>query len=277
MKHKSTITVFAAALALVACGGSNDAPKGQVVASVDGQEITLSELNAELLASNQGNKVEDKKVTQAVLERLIARKLLVAQAKSASLDKGSDFIIARQRSEENELAGLAQRQMIGRIKPPTREEAQQYIKSHPQTFAGRKMMTLEQIRFQQPANANDVKFIESAKSLEDAEARLKQNAIKYERGPVVFDTTSVAPEMAARIDKLAVGELFVVANGKLVLVSQIKEKRPAAIPADLALSYAGQLIQQERSKKAIEGQVAELRKKAKVTYQSGYGPGKSPK
>jgi len=269
--------ILLAAVGLGACGQSQESPKGQVVARVGGQEITLSELNAEILASNLAGKADDKKMTEKVLDRLVARKLLVQAAREEGLDKSSEFIVARQRSEENDLAGLAQRQLISQVKRPTKQEAEQYVKTHPQIFNGRKLMILEQIRFPQPANANDVKFLEGAKSLDQVAEMLKQNAIKFDRGPTVLDTTSVGQELSNRIDKLPPGEVFVISNGKLVLVNVITEKRPAAIPPEAALQYAARLIQQERGQAAIENQLKELRKKATITYQPGYGPAKPAK
>ncbi len=150
---------------LAACGSNDSAPEGQVVAKVNGQEITLSELNSELIANNLGKRADDKAVTRMMVERLVARKLLVEAARDAGLDKTSEYVLSRQRTEENELAGLAQRQMMSEIKPPTRQEAEKYIQENPGIFNNRKLMVLEQIRFLQPANANDVKLIEKAKSL----------------------------------------------------------------------------------------------------------------
>ena len=270
-RHWYSVPVFIfGSMSLAGCGGSESVPQGQVVARVNGQDITLSELNAELLANNLSGKAEDKTVTQSVLQRLIARKLLVDMARDEKLDKNSEFILTRQRSEENELAALAQRHMLSRVKPPSKEEAEKYVRDHPQIFTGRKLMVLDQIRFLQPANANDIKALEDATSLDAVAEMLKQNAIRYDRAPNVFDTTSVSPEMSAKIDGLPAGELFVISNGKMVLVNVIREKQPAAIPADAALQYASQLIQQEKATKAIAGQVADLRKIAKISYQPAY-------
>ena len=165
--------------------------------------------------------------------------------------------------------------MMSRIPAPTREEAEKFIKDNPKIFDNRKLMVLEQIRFLQPSNANDMKLIEQANSLDDVAEMLKQNAIRYERVPTVFDTTSVSQQLADRIDKLPPGEVFIISNGQMVLANVIKEKQPAAIPEEARLQYASQLLQQQRFAKAIKDQVAELTKKAKISYQSGYQPKKS--
>ncbi len=266
------VMMAVAAVSLAACGGSDDAPSGQVVARVNGTEITLSELNAELLANNLSDRAEDKAVVQTVLQRLIARKLLVEKARDEGLHQNTEFIVSRQRSEENELAGLLQQQMIGAMARPTREEAEQFIRENPDMFNNRQVMILEQIRFAQPANANDVKFLEAAASLDEAAALLDQNAIRYDRGPTVFDTSSVNPQLATSINALPPGEVFVISNGQMVLVNTIREKRPAAIPPDAALQYASQLLQQRRAEQAVEAQVTQLREEAEITFQEGYGP-----
>ena len=268
---KTSLAVFVG-VGLAACGGKDSAPEGQVIARVNGQEITLSELNSELIANNLGKRADDKAVSKAMVERLIARKLLVEVARDSGLDKTSEYVLARQRTEENELAGLAQRQMMSQVKPPTREEAEKYIRENPGTFNNRKLMTLEQIRFLQPANANDVKLIEPAKTLDQVAELLKQNSIRFERVPTVLDTTSISRELADRIDSLPPGEVFIISNGQMVLANVIREKRPAAIPEEARVQYASQLIQQQRVAKGIEAQVDQLKKKATLTYQKGYDP-----
>jgi len=268
---KTSVALLISA-SLVACSGTDEAPKGQVIARVNGQEITLSELNSELIANNLGKRADDKAVTKTMIERLIARKLLVETARDTGLDKTSEYVLSRQRTEENELAGLAQRQMMSQVKPPTREEAEKFIKENPGTFNNRKLMVLEQIRFLQPANANDVKLIEKATSLDQVADLLKQNAIRFERVPTVLDTTSISRQLADRIDGLPPGEVFVISNGQMVLANVIREKQPAAIPDEARIQYASQLIQQQRFAKGIETQVSQLKKKATITYQQGYDP-----
>ena len=268
---KTALAVFVGA-GLAACGGKDSAPEGQVIARVNGQEITLSELNSELIANNLGKRADDKAVTKTMVERLIARKLLVEAARDSGLDKTSEYVLSRQRTEENELAGLAQRQMMSQVKPPTREEAEKYIRENPGTFNNRKLMVLEQIRFLQPANANDVKLIEKATSLAQVAELLKQNSIRFERVPTVLDTTSISPQLAQRIDGLPPGEVFVISNGQMVLANVIREKQPAAIPEEARIQYASQLIQQQSLAKGIEAQVNKLKQKAKLTFQKGYEP-----
>lgn len=257
---------------LAACGSQDEVPKGQVVARVGGQDVTLSELNAELLANNLNQKGDNKVVAQTALQRIIARKLLAGVAREQELDKNSEYVLARQRSEEHELAGLAQRQMMSHVKAPTKAEAEKYILNNPVIFNNRQLMILEQIRFVQPANANDVKFIEKASSLDEVAELLKQNAIRFERVPTVFDTTSVSAQLASRIDKLPPGEVFVISNGQLVLVNVIREKKPAAIPQEARLQYASQLIRQERTMKAMKEQLDKLKTETKINYQPGYEP-----
>lgn len=267
-----TFVILCCTVSLLSCGQGKEPPTGQVVARVNGQEITLSELNAELLANNLADKAEDKRARGNVIERIVARKLLVEAAKDQGLHKNSEFILSRQRSEESELAALAQQHLLRQVKPPTKQEAEQYVKAHPERFTGRKQMIFDQIRFVRPANANDTKFLASTKSLDEAAEKLKQNVIRFDRALVVFDTSSVDPKVAAQIDKLAPGEVFTIVNGKMVLVNVITHKRPAAITPDVALQYASRLIQQERAQNAIQSQVSEMRKRATITYQAGYEP-----
>ena len=79
-----------ACLALVACHipgmKDNKAPTGQVVATVDGQEVTISDLRAELA---NAPKAQDPKIAKAMemgaLQEIVARKILAKAAHDAGM------------------------------------------------------------------------------------------------------------------------------------------------------------------------------------------------
>ena len=77
-----------ACIALSGCGmiGGDKAPKGQVVATVNGEEITVTELNRELAGAAPANPAERKAAEQAALESIITRKLVAQASKDQNLD-----------------------------------------------------------------------------------------------------------------------------------------------------------------------------------------------
>src|SRR4029079_16187186 len=92
--------ISVACWALCACdsGGkpvtAGSEPTGQVVATVNGQEITLRELNAELGAAPPPiDPKAAKAAEQAALRSIIGRKVLAGAAREQGLDKTPDFAL----------------------------------------------------------------------------------------------------------------------------------------------------------------------------------------
>src|SRR5258706_9600009 len=76
---KSRVTLLAAvsvSLVLSACGSKNKTPTGQVVATVDGKEITAIDLRSELGNFSTADAKVRKAAEQQALNGIISRKLL---------------------------------------------------------------------------------------------------------------------------------------------------------------------------------------------------------
>ena len=113
-----------ACLALTACdlGKAKEAkaPAGQVVATVDGEEITARELRAELQGMSFPSPQARKSAEQAALQSIIDRKLLAKAAEEAKLDETPDF--ALQKALRLTVTNLLQRTtglwvFVGQFKP----------------------------------------------------------------------------------------------------------------------------------------------------------------
>jgi len=98
------VKCFIISLAMAALAGCDGGPvSGQVVAVVDGEEITIPELNAEARA--RGLVIgTDRALRDRVLQDLIDRKLLVQAALDRKLDRTPDHLLAKRRSDEMLLA-----------------------------------------------------------------------------------------------------------------------------------------------------------------------------
>lgn len=101
---------FAIVLAVIAaCGGCRAGPpEGQVMAVVNGEEVTRREVTEELRAT--GGAFTDAAAQQAALDRVIERKLLVEAAREARIDRLASYQIAIMRNDE---LALAQRYLEG--------------------------------------------------------------------------------------------------------------------------------------------------------------------
>jgi len=285
-KAFATTLMIGTALTLAACGGSgakSGAPKelekGQVVATVDGQDITVHELNAELQGVALPSGDRRKAVEQAALQQIINRRILANIAREQGIDKTPMYILQERRADEALLVQLLQRDVASKIPQPTRADAEKFISDNPNLFAQRKIYEIDQIQFEQPEDISRLAAYEPLDTLDQIEQRLKEDGIKYRRAPAQLDTIGANPGLLAQINRLPAGEVFLIPTGRVVLANRIKEARVVPFGGDEATQYATRQLQGRELSESASKQFDEKIKKARdsVKYQTGYAPPAPPK
>lgn len=274
MKKLYLVTaVAAAALAVSGCGGKGGKlDKGQVVASVDGDEITVFELNAEMQASQVPPGTDRKLAEQMALQRIIERKILVKIAREQKLDKTPAFLIQERRADELILTTMLRDKIAGGIAQPTDAEIAQYQAQHPDRFVQRKIYTIEQVVFPPPSSADKLKQFAPLKTLDQLTAKLAADGIQFRRAPSQIDTAALPPEIAGKIAALPPQEMFILPTQQGLTANIITSTAVVPLPADQARDLAINALRTERFSKAADAQLNERLKKARETvkYQPGY-------
>lgn len=257
------------ALFLAACGG---APTGQVVAVVNGEEISVQELNAEIEGANIPPSADKKQVRQAALQQLIDRRLLAQAAKEEGLDKDPAYITQQRRANEQLLVQMFGKRAADTIRVPDAAAIDKYIAENPTFFSQRTRYLVDQIQFPMPADPNQLKQLQDDHSLAAVTETLNALGIKYEQGRNVIDSGSVPPQVLKEILALPPGEPFVIPAGGRVLVSVITGSEPFVVPADKARPLAVQAIRNNSLNEIGQARLKEAKAKAKIEYQPGYAP-----
>ena len=266
---KVGIACSAAALLLAGC---HKKPEGQVVATVNGEEITQQELQAEAQAANVPPSADKKQVFPVVLQQVIARKLLDQAAAKKGMDKNADYLVQKKRAGELLLAQMYARQQMQTLSVPTQSDVSQFIAQNPSLFAQRERYTVDQIRFAKPDDASKLKPLATAKTMDQVASVLTQQGIKFERGSTVFDSGSVPPEVMKRILALPPTEPFITPQGGVFTANLITGKSAIAVPAADQQAMATNLVRRQNSEKAISQQLDALKASAKIQYQPGFAP-----
>lgn len=276
MKKMYLVTaVAAAALAVSGCGSKEGKlDKGQVVASVDGEEITIFELNAEVQATQVPQGTDRKLAEQMALQRIIERKILAKVARDQKLDKTPVFLIQQRRADELILTTLLRDKIASGIAQPTDAEIAQYEAAHPDRFAQRKIYNIEQIVFPPPTSAAKFKEFAPLKTLEQLAAKLTADGVQFRRAPTQLDTAALPPEIAAKIAALPAQELFILPTQQGVTANVITGTTIQPLAGDQARELAINTLRNERFSKAADAQLNDRLKKAReaVKYQPGYSP-----
>ncbi len=272
--------ILATCVVLGACRfpgqGGGKAPTGQIVATVDGKEITLLELRAELGSAHFTDPKQQKAAEQAALQRIVVRKILAKAARDQGLDKSPTFALQHQRTEDALLDQTLEENFASQVPAPTREEAQSFVSSHPDMFAERKVFLVDQIRMAPSVDQNLVKQMQPLNTLDAIAALLTANHVDFKRGSDTLDALSVTPQMVEAVMKLPPGEVFIYPTNGMVVADQIRETHVTPFLGDPAVNYAMQFLRIQRTREAVGRQMSAILTKAagKVRYNDAYKPPK---
>lgn len=252
---------------LSACdSGAIDKEPGQALASVDGEEITILQLNDELSRARiQADQLESAK--KQILESMIDRQLLMAEAKRNKLDRAPNVMQAIERAKSQIIAQAHLQSVFGEIEQPSKSEISMFYQDHPEIFAQRKQYNFTILRF--PANElNDEleSTIDMAKSLDDVVKWLDKNNISHVRDKIARSSAQVPPEMNKRLQGKSKGAMFLVSekdDSLLVSVDAIEEN---PVAADKAEQRIGMHLFNKKQREAAQAELARLRSSAEIDY-----------
>jgi len=269
LRSVSLVALTSLSLALSGC---QKKAEGQVVAIVNGEEITLSELNAEIADLNVPESADKNLIRSRVLQRMVDRRLLVQDAKEAGLDRDPAYLTQERRMQEQLLVSMYGRKAMETVKVPDTNALDGYISSHPAQFSQRKRYKLDQLQIDVPSDPRRLRDLESAHTLEEVASRLTSMNIPFQRGTGNFDSATVAPQVLQRLEALPAGEPFIVPQGNKIIINAITGFDPVGVQTDQARQLAAQAMRTEELNKIGENRLKEAKAKAKVEYQPGFEP-----
>ncbi|WP_174280241.1 peptidyl-prolyl cis-trans isomerase [Sphingomonas bacterium] len=262
----------AAALMLGGCGKKVG---GQVVAVVNGEEITQQQLNAELNGQQVPPGANGKAVTAQLLQRVIDRKLLVGRAKDQGLTKSPTYLAQVQRAQDAVLIEMLASNAAKSVPLPDATAAGQFITQNPSLFAGRKRYQLDQLAFRSGSDPALEAKLRPTKTMAEVEAVLKDAGIAFQRGTGQLDTAALPPAIAARIGSLPSGQPFIVPQNGQLIVNVIRSTEPVPVDPQQAQPAAIELLRRQSVEQAMRKQVQQARGAAQITYAPGFAPPKA--
>ena len=254
--------IVALSLALAACkpGG----PSGQVVATVNGKEITSQDLLAEARAN--GGARQDPK---AVLQQVIARVLLAQSAHDQKLDAYPGYPSDLVRIQQSFLAEKALQKILKAPAPPTPATIAAFEAANPYLFASRAKLQVNEIRFE---TADNMKSLQGADDLGAVITKLKAVSAPFDQKTQTLDTAQMPAVLAAHLVTAPLGQLQFFRQGNTVLGVVVTARDPIAVPPEQEAAIAGQLMTKVAAQTEVRTAVTQLQTKATIVYQKGYAP-----
>jgi EpsD family peptidyl-prolyl cis-trans isomerase len=253
--------------ALPACGNkAGDAKPGQALASVNGEEITVLQLNEELQRAGVGP-AQQEAASKQLLQALIDRQLLQTAAAREKLDRDPRVMQAIDRARALIVAQAYMQKRVGNQARPTPAEVEVYFNKNPQFFAQRKQFVMNELVIATAELTPALKAAaDSARSLDEVAAWMDAHKVRFGRTQVSRSTTDLTPDMSARLLAMPKGQLFFVREGERSLVIAIAEVRDAPVTLQTAAPQIEQFLVNRRNKEQAATELARLRADAKIQY-----------
>lgn len=268
-----TAVATCALLALGACG-ERKKEAGVAAAKVNGDEVTVQQINAVLQARNLRPEQADAAGRQ-VLERLIDQQLALQKADEGKLDR--DPRVQQQLdAARREVLARAYLEKVGEAAPkPSAEEIAKYYADKPALFAERRIYNLQEITIE--ARADQVpalrEKLSTAKNINEFLEFLKAGEFRFGGNQAVRAAEQLPLASLDTIAKLRDGQALMVPTANGVQVVVLAGSRTQPIGLEQAKPAIEQFILNERKRKLVEDDVKALRKAAKIEYIGKFADG----
>lgn len=266
-----------AAVVTIALSGCTKKAEGQVAAVVNGEEVTLQEINAEIAQRNLPESADKNAVRQAALQSIIQRRVLAQTARNDGLDREAEYLLRRRALDDALLIQMMARKIDSTIRIPDDQQLEAAMKQRPSMFANRSVLTIDRIQFPPPADRSKLELLKDAHSLEAVATTLHAQNIAFTRSATKLDTAALTPELANQINGVPPGEPFILEQGGVVNVSVVTGRESVPMDAAAAKPLASKMLRAESLNKAIDQRLKTAMSEAKIEYQTGFAPPKQPK
>ena len=252
--------------ALAACGGGKSGQTSQVVAKVDGNEITVSQLS-EALAS-RGVEAATPDVTRQAVDSLINEQLLVKSAMDSKLDRDPAVVQALEHTRRQVLARAYVERLVFPKDSISAAEQIEYYKQHPALFEKRKMFQVMVFTVkapQLPATAGAQ--LPMAHTVEDVSKVLTGHSLSFDSQSLLRGAEQLPLEDLPKFEAARVGDVLSLKGSQgrvpVMLVMGIQE---SPISVDRAQPIIQQYLVNTRNAKALEEHLKQARATAKIDY-----------
>jgi EpsD family peptidyl-prolyl cis-trans isomerase len=270
--HLLFLLLIATTITLSACGkkGEASAKKSdtQVVAIVNGDEITIHQVNFQLSRMGQMNEAQAKEASKKVLAKLVELQLLKQQSIEQKLDKNPGLLQALEASKDQMLAQAYLETMMAKAPKPSSSEIDQFYKDHPELFENRRVFRLQEI----VVNIDQSKFAETQASLKDIKgiteiaAWLKGKNYPFSANAAVKEAETLPSDMLKKLQVLKDGEILIVPAQGALHVINLAASQTVPITRTKATPIIEQYFLNQNKAKLAKKEMTALNEKAKIEF-----------
>jgi EpsD family peptidyl-prolyl cis-trans isomerase len=265
--------LFAGCMLLPLLGGcgadSNHESERAVVAKVNGDEITVRELNDQFSRIESRTGLDKTIGKRQVLDALVDEKLLAQEASESGLDRRPETVAALDRAKRKILAQAAIDHAMGNARVDLRD-AKVFYENHPDLFERRKTYVFRRFDLLTGELQPSIRAeLNKAETPADIGFALKRANVGFNDQTEIRAAEMLPTEVLTRAAEMQRGDILMFKEGSRIVLMQLV--RSIAEPVDLARAAPAirAYLAEGKRKSAAESLLKELRQAAEIEYAEG--------
>jgi EpsD family peptidyl-prolyl cis-trans isomerase len=271
--HRIGLSVLALALTVTLAGcGEKTEDKAVAAAKVDGDVISVSQLNHELAKLGNLGPEQARKAANQVLRSMVDQQILVRKALEDKVDRDPQVMQSLEASRRQILAQAYLQKLTASATKPGEAEVAEYYGKHPELFAERRIYRLQEINVQvTPANVEEVKAqMTQSKNLTDFVEWLKARNIPTRAGQSTKAAEQLPLEILPRLHQLKDGQAMTVAAGGSLNILVVLGSQTQGLSQEQARPVIERFLGNSKKRQVAEAELKKLKEKAKIEYLGEY-------
>lgn len=253
---------------LVACGRPA-MDEGQVLVRVNGDEISVHQLN---FALTQGPARPQSATDQnALLDKMIDRQLAMQQALDKKLDRRPEVMMRLEEARRDILAAAFATELSAGAPGPSDDEVARYYRDHPALFGDRKVFRLREISLANdaPALAEVQQRLEHKQDLSVVLSWLRQQPGTFTDQLVLRPAEQLPVEVADRLHRVQPGEVIGFRLPRALVVYQMQSAETAPLAWSVAAPVIREHLKQQQASERLRTTLTQLRAQAHIERKAG--------
>jgi len=255
---------------LVACTDdqSQVSAPGQVAAVVNGEEISIYQLEEAL---HQSGLIGDEKGKQAIpqlLNRLIEQSLIIQQAKKDKLERDPGVMMALEVSKRQILTEEWLQRKMKAVKKPGNQEIDEFYSAHPELFEKHKLFQLKELVLDTSVISQkkiDL-MIDSTDDVNILEQNLEANKIPFTVNMSTMMAEQLPMDRLSLLSSVPFSRYIKVTGDNSILIQGVLSTKETPIEKAKAAVLIESYLYNQKRKKEADAIIKKLHDSAKIKY-----------